>query len=80
MLSKDFVFLVLVACALSIPFAYYLMDEWLQKYVYRIELTAWTFLFTLNWGVDDRTAHRELSCYPISIDQSCEEFAAGVTV
>jgi putative ABC transport system permease protein len=21
-------------------------DEWLQKYVYRIELTPWTFLFT----------------------------------
>jgi hypothetical protein len=46
MLSKDFVFLVLIACALSIPFAYYLMNEWLQKYVYRIELTASTFLFT----------------------------------
>jgi putative ABC transport system permease protein len=46
MLSKDFVFLVLIACALSIPFAYYLMHEWLQKYIYRIELTPWTFLFT----------------------------------
>lgn len=46
MLSKDFIFLVLIACALSIPFAYFLMDEWLQKYVYRIQLTPWTFLFT----------------------------------
>jgi putative ABC transport system permease protein len=46
MLSKDFVLLVLIACALSIPLAYYLMNEWLQKYIYRIELTAWTFLFT----------------------------------
>lgn len=46
MLSKDFVFLVFIACALSIPVAYYFMNEWLQKYIYRIALTAWTFLLT----------------------------------
>jgi putative ABC transport system permease protein len=46
MLSRDFVLLVLIACALSIPVAYYLMDGWLQKYIYRIELNVGTFLFT----------------------------------
>lgn len=46
MLSKDFVLLVIIACSLSIPLAYYLMDEWLQKYQYRIELSVWTFLLT----------------------------------
>jgi putative ABC transport system permease protein len=46
MLSKDFVALVLIACALSVPLSYYLMDEWLQKYPYRITLTVWTFLIT----------------------------------
>jgi putative ABC transport system permease protein len=43
MLSKEFVLLVIIACSLSIPPAYYLMDEWLQKYQYRIELSVWTF-------------------------------------
>jgi putative ABC transport system permease protein len=46
MLSKDFVLLVFIACALSVPLAYYLMSEWLQKYAYRIELTIWTFALT----------------------------------
>lgn len=46
MLSKDFVLLVIIACALSVPIAYYFMNEWLQKYVYRIELAPWTFLLT----------------------------------
>jgi putative ABC transport system permease protein len=46
MLSTDFFLLVLIACAVSVPIAYYLMEEWLQKYVYRIDLSVWTFLLT----------------------------------
>lgn len=46
MLSKDFVVLVLIACAISVPFAYYLMDGWLEKYVYRVSLSLWTFVLT----------------------------------
>jgi len=41
MLSMDFVKLVAIAIVLSIPFAYYFMDNWLSGYAYRINL-SWT--------------------------------------
>lgn len=44
MLSKDFVTLVLVSCVAAAPIAYYLMDNWLDNYQYRIELSWWIFI------------------------------------
>ena len=43
MLSKDFVGLVLIACLLAMPIAYYLMQDWLQQYTYRTPLSWWIF-------------------------------------
>lgn len=43
MLSKDFVVLVTIACFIAIPISFYLMDSWLQGYVYRTELPVWMF-------------------------------------
>jgi predicted permease len=43
MLSKDFVMLVIVACIIAIPIAYYYMNNWLQKYEYRTEMSWWIF-------------------------------------
>ena len=45
LLSKEFAKLILVAFAISVPIAYYYMNIWLQDFHYRIELTAFTFLF-----------------------------------
>ena len=42
-LSKDFVVLVLISCLIAAPIAYYFMNEWLQKYTYRIEISWWVF-------------------------------------
>ncbi len=42
-LSKDFVVLVLISCLIATPIAYYFMNEWLQKYTYRIEISWWVF-------------------------------------
>ncbi|GAB1444736.1 ABC transporter permease [Flammeovirgaceae bacterium] len=39
-----FVRIVLIANALSLPFAYWLMKEWLNGFAYRIDLTATPFL------------------------------------
>ena len=39
LLSKEFVILVLISCALAIPAAYYYMTNWLQKYDYRTSVT-----------------------------------------
>jgi putative ABC transport system permease protein len=44
LLSKDFVKLVLIAIALAVPLAWYLMHEWLQSFVYRIAIGPGVFL------------------------------------
>lgn len=46
MLSKDFVVLVIVACVIAIPSAYYLMHSWLSAYEYRTEISWWIFAVT----------------------------------
>lgn len=43
LLSKEFVLLVLVSLFIAIPVAYYLMNNWLQGYQYRVELSWWIF-------------------------------------
>lgn len=44
LLSKDFLRLVLIACVLALPFAWYIMHEWLQTYAFRIELSWELFI------------------------------------
>ena len=43
LLSKDFVLLVLLSCALAGPVAWYFLHEWLLKYEYRTEISWWIF-------------------------------------
>jgi putative ABC transport system permease protein len=43
LLSKDFVSLVLIACFIAIPFAWYFLHDWLQKYQYRTTIPWWIF-------------------------------------
>ena len=43
MLSGNFLKLVLVACFISIPVAWYIMNMWLQDFAYRINLSWWMF-------------------------------------
>lgn len=40
MLSTDFVVLVAIACVIASPIALYFLQDWLQKYDYRIELDS----------------------------------------
>jgi len=42
-LTKDFLKLVLVAFIIASPIAWYILQEWLQNYTYRIELSVWFF-------------------------------------
>ncbi|GGM79417.1 ABC transporter permease [Dyadobacter beijingensis] len=46
LLSTDFVVLVLVACIISGPIAWYFMSGWLKNYSYRTEISWWIFLGT----------------------------------
>ncbi|WKN41406.1 ABC transporter permease [Tunicatimonas pelagia] len=43
LLSKDFLGLILIACLLAIPLAYYFARDWLQNYEYRTDLNWWVF-------------------------------------
>lgn len=43
MLSKDFVVLVLISCAIAIPVAHHFLKRWLQKYEYSVEISWWVF-------------------------------------
>lgn len=44
MVSKKFVGLVVVSFLLSVPLGYYLFDQWLQDFAYRIDIGAGVFL------------------------------------
>jgi ABC-type antimicrobial peptide transport system permease subunit len=46
MLSKDFVWLVLISCVAASPLAYYLLSNWLDKFSYRTEISWWVFIST----------------------------------
>ncbi|MGB3590726.1 MAG: ABC transporter permease [Nonlabens sp.] len=44
LLSLDFVKLIGIAILIAIPVGYYLMENWLQGFAYRIEINIWIFL------------------------------------
>ncbi len=44
MLSKDFLFLVLIAAVLAFPLAWWAMHKWLQDFEYRISISVWVFV------------------------------------
>jgi putative ABC transport system permease protein len=44
MLSKDFIKLVLVAILIAIPISWYVVDNWIQDFAYRIAIEWWVFL------------------------------------
>jgi ABC-type antimicrobial peptide transport system permease subunit len=44
LLSKDFVFLVLISFLISAPLTYWLMHNWLQNFDYRATISWWIFV------------------------------------
>ena len=43
LLSKDFIKLVLIACLVAFPVAYFAMHRWLQNFAYKIDIAWWIF-------------------------------------
>jgi len=41
--SKEFIILIAIAFAIATPIAWYYMNQWLQDYVYRINISWWLF-------------------------------------
>jgi putative ABC transport system permease protein len=48
MLSKEFVLLVMVACLIAVPLAYYFLNNWLQNYEYRTSISWWVFAVAIG--------------------------------
>ncbi len=46
LLSKDFLLLVLLGFIMAVPITWYLMNEWLSEFAYRIELEAGIFILS----------------------------------
>jgi putative ABC transport system permease protein len=44
-LSKDFIVLVLIAIVLALPVTWWVMNNWLQDFAYRIHIQWWVFAF-----------------------------------
>lgn len=44
LLSGDFTIMVLISIAFGLPVSYYLLDEWLKRFVFHIDLEIWYFL------------------------------------
>jgi putative ABC transport system permease protein len=43
LISKEFLKLVLIAFLIAVPFTWWFMNNWLQKYTYRINISIWMF-------------------------------------
>jgi ABC-type antimicrobial peptide transport system permease subunit len=44
LLSRDFVVLIIISCAIASPLAYYFLDRWLTKYNYHITINPLVFV------------------------------------
>ena len=47
LLSKDFILLVLISCAIAVPVAWYAMTEWLKQYEYKIDIGLGVFVWVV---------------------------------
>jgi putative ABC transport system permease protein len=46
LLSKEFIILVGIACLITMPVAWFAAREWLNGFVYRIDIQVWVFLLS----------------------------------
>jgi putative ABC transport system permease protein len=44
MLSREFALLVMISCFISIPLAWYYLNNWLKHYEYRTTISVWIFI------------------------------------
>ena len=44
MLSKEFALLVLISCIIAVPVAWYYLNQWLQDYDYKTDISWWVLI------------------------------------
>ncbi|MCU0447751.1 MAG: ABC transporter permease [Microscillaceae bacterium] len=75
LLSKDFMRLVLISIGLALPIAYYFAGQWLQYFVYKIDLWAHWYIFVLggalalaiNFAITGTQALRAIAINPADV-------------
>ncbi len=48
LLSKEFVVLVFLSCLIAVPLAFYFLQQWLQKYEYRTDISWWILAIAIG--------------------------------
>ncbi|HEY3404022.1 MAG TPA: FtsX-like permease family protein [Ohtaekwangia sp.] len=51
LLSREFIVLVLIACVIAVPLGYYIMQAWLQQFMYRMALGWEVFAIACLGGI-----------------------------
>jgi putative ABC transport system permease protein len=51
MLSKDFIYLILIAFVIATPVAWFAVNRWLSGFAYHMDVSIWLFVFTMIAGV-----------------------------
>ena len=73
MLSKDFMMIVLLACILAFPVAWWVMFRWLQNFEYRMPLYWWIFALAgvvavvLAWCTVGVQAYKAATTNPVKV-------------
>jgi len=49
--SKEFTLLIIIAFAVAVPVSYYMMSNWLNNFVFRIEMGVWVFILAIVCSV-----------------------------
>ena len=48
LMIKNYLYLMLAAFALSVPFCVWLLNKWLSNFYHRIDITAWPFMVAMG--------------------------------
>jgi putative ABC transport system permease protein len=76
LLSKRFIYLVLIAGVIAIPFVHFTMSQWLEDYPYRILVTWWMLILPVALNVGDYRLYYRSSYYQSGIVESHQVYQA----
>jgi putative ABC transport system permease protein len=51
LLSKDFIYLVVISLVIATPVAWYFMNQWLEDFAYRIHIRWWVFAMAYSGAI-----------------------------
>ena len=48
LLNRKYLYIVAICSAVAIPVSYYIIDQWMQQYVYRVEMSWWVYALAVG--------------------------------